>query len=339
MSNVKILDCTLRDGGHVNSWDFSPSQISSAITHLTNAGLDYIEIGYLTSILGSVNGTQFQNVETASRFLPKDRKRSKFLAMTDVALFDTDTLCPRSEDTLDGIRVVFYKRQVEQAIDFCGKIAEKGYDLFIQPMVTIDYSIREFDELIGRFCDTYSPYAVSVVDSFGCMLPNEIQPFIDVLDARLHNDVKIGFHAHDNLQFSKTNALSIYERAKSREYVLDASVSGMGRGAGNLKTEILAYYANIAQNGNYDIEQITHVLSEVTEPVSRTAQWGYSPYFMLTAFRRAHPNFATFLLESHDVSVTEFKEYLNAIPDEMLTRCTRPYVEELYAQLKEKREA
>jgi len=83
------------------------------------------------------------------------------------------------------------------------------------------------------------------------------------------------------------------------------------------------------------------VASEVTEPISREYKWGYSPYYMLTAMRRAHPNYVAYLLSSHDVTVSDFSGYIRFIPDEMLAKCTRPYVEEAYqkfCELKEKSE-
>ncbi len=138
MHNVKLLDCTLRDGGYINQWDFSSRQIASAVENLTKSGIDYIEMGYLTSRLVDINGTQFESVESASRFIPEEREHSKYLVMADAAQFDPDMLCPRSADTVDGIRVVFYKRQIDQAFIISKRIAELGYDLFVQPMVTVD---------------------------------------------------------------------------------------------------------------------------------------------------------------------------------------------------------
>jgi len=330
MNDVKLLDCTLRDGGYINNWNFSPKQILSTVQNLTNAELEYIEFGYLTSIFHKVNGSQFQSIETASKFIPENRRKSKYLLMADVSEFDTGTLCYRDVNTIDGIRVVFYKRQIEQAAVFCENIIKKGYDLFLQPMVTIDYTGSEFNDLIKQFTTNYIPYAISVVDSFGCMTSDDIFRYICVMEKCVNKDVKIGFHGHDNMQLTQVNAVSIFEHKSEHDYIVDSSVSGMGRGAGNLCTEWIVNYANLVRQGKYDIDSIIPVISEVTEPLSREEQWGYSPYFFLTAQKGAHPNFATYLLMNHDISVSKFKEYLDFIPSDMLTKCTRPYVEEVY---------
>jgi 4-hydroxy 2-oxovalerate aldolase len=338
MNKIKLLDCTLRDGGYVNDWDFSVGQISSAIQNLTNAGIDYVEIGYLTSILGNVRGTQFQDVESASSFLPKDRENThtKYVIMADVSQFDADKLCDRTSKTLDGIRAVFYKRQIEQAFSFCEKICKKGFDLFLQPMVTVDYSPLEFSELVSRFYAKHRPYAISIVDSFGCMNATELNGFINILESRTDKELKIGFHGHDNMQLSQVNAISLFDYSSGREFIVDASVGGIGRGAGNLHTELIANYFNLQNGAKYDLDSVLMVASEVTEPLSREYKWGYSPYFMLTAMRRAHPNYATYLLANHRVSVREFADYIRSVPDAMLTKCTRPYVEESYRQFTER---
>jgi 4-hydroxy 2-oxovalerate aldolase len=335
--NVKLLDCTLRDGGYVNDWRFSEKQISSTVQNLTDANMDYVEVGYLTSILGNVNGARFQSVETASRILPQKRGGTKYVIMADVDQFDADTLCPRSLETLDGIRVVFYKRQIEQAYSFCKKVCENGYDLFLQPMVTVDYSPEEFSELVNRFYNSYNPYAIAIVDSFGCMNTMELHGFIEILESFISSGTRIGFHGHDNMHLSQINVMSLFNYPGERKFIVDASVGGIGRGAGNLHTELIANYCNLYNDGKYDLVSILKVASEITEPLSRQYNWGYSPYLMLTAMRRAHPNYATYLLANHDVSVNEFAEFIKSIPDHMLTKCTRPYVEELYSQMAEQK--
>ena len=337
MKRVKLLDCTLRDGGYVNGWRFSDEQISFTVSNLVEAGLDFIEVGFLTSILQSVGGSQFRTVQDASRLLSRDKSNSKYLMMADVSMFDTDTLCGRDEGLIDGIRVVFYKRQIEQAVDFCAKIVEKGYDLFLQPMVTVDYSAKEYEALIRRFCKLYSPFAVSIVDSFGSMRSNEVVMFANILDGCLDKQIRIGFHGHDNMQMSQINAMALLEGGYDRELMLDASVNGMGRGAGNLRTELIANFLNISYGSGYVLDGIFRVMGEVTLPIAKENPWGYSPYFLLTALKKAHPNFATYLLEKHDIGIDDFKSYLELIPDEMLTKCTRPYVEELHMQFERNR--
>ncbi|HBU12989.1 MAG TPA: hypothetical protein DEB31_09795 [Clostridiales bacterium] len=332
---IELLDCTLRDGGHTNNWDFSEAQIASVLNNLTNAGMDYIEVGYLTSILQDVQGSTFLNMKSASRFLPTDRKNCKYVLMSDVFQFDANSLSERDENTADGIRVVFYKRQIDQTLPFCEKVVQKGYDLLLQPMVTVDYSQQEFEALVEKFCGSLPTYAVSIVDSFGCMTTKELRSFVSILDENLDKNIKIGFHGHNNMLLAQVNASLFFEMQNDRDYIIDSSVNGMGRGAGNLQTELIAHYYNAQYGEKYDLDSIFRVISEVTEPEFEKNQWGYSPYYMITAMRCAHPNFASYLLAEHDVSVSDFAEYIKLIAPEMLSKCTRTYVDELYLQFTE----
>ena len=134
--------------------------------------------------------------------------------------------------------------------------------------------------------------------------------------------------------FSLTNVISLLNYDSEREFVIDSSVGGMGRGAGNLNTELILNYMNDNFGKDYKLEYVMKVMSGVVEPIFRDERWGYSPYLFLTALRRAHPNFATYLLANHKISVADFSEYLKNIPDDMLTKCTRPYVEEMYEKFK-----
>lgn len=330
MSNVSLLDCTLRDGGYVNNWLFTREEIWSTVTNLTDAGINYVEMGYLTSITSAVGGTQFVGVKEMSEFLPENRKNSIYLAMADCSLYDIEELEYRSNQTIDCIRVVFYKRQIEQAFRFCKGVVSKGYGLIIQPMVTVDYSVEEFEALIRKFSAEYPLYSVAVVDSFGCMDRKQVKQYVNVLDSLLQKDIRIGFHGHNNMNMAMQNALAFIEVSADREIIIDGTVNGIGRGAGNLCTEVMADYCNMNMGADYVVDSIINVMSDVTEPISREKRWGYTPYYMLTARHKAHPNFANFLKEKHDVSVKEFCEILEMIPKDMLTRCTKPIVEELY---------
>ena len=108
----------------------------------------------------------------------------------------------------------------------------------------------------------------------------------------------------------------------------------MGRGAGNLQTELIANYYNMTLGNKYDTLRIIELISDYIMPIYKTHHWGYSPYFFLTGLYHCHPNYVTYLLQEHDVSVSEFKKYLDSIPKEMYTKCRKPYVLEMYEKFK-----
>lgn len=339
MDKYNILDCTLRDGGYITQWQFGENNIKIIIRQMVNAGMDFVECGYLNNKPYEEGSAIFNNIEQIAQFLPENRKDTMILAMADVTQFLPEDLTPYTGNSIEGIRVVFYKHQIEEALALCSAIKEKGYKLFIQPMVTIDYSIDEYTQLSKKIAKL-KPYAVAIVDSFGYMIKEDFRRYFKILDNILAPDTLIGFHSHNNMQLAFITAQDILEYNTNRNLIIDASLFGMGRAAGNLNTELIANYYNATLGQKYDTIAILDTISEIIMPISKEKEWGYSPYFLITALHHCHPNFACYLLEKHpDVSVSQFKEFVKTIPQEMRTKCRKPYVEELYLAFKKDKEA
>ncbi len=334
MNKYNLLECTLRDGGYITSWKFDDRMISDTIKSLIDAHLDYIEVGYLNDQIDASNTTQFKTIDKISEFIPKDRKKSIILAMADVQQFLPENLTPYDGRSIDGIRVVFYKHQIEEALKMAKAVKEKGYLLFVQPMVTIDYSIDEYVDLSNKIA-VLEPYAVSIVDSFGYMIKSDFRDYFRVLDNIMSETVSIGFHSHNNMNLSLITAQDILEYQTPRKLIIDSSLYGMGRGAGNLQTELIANYYNMIFGEKYDLNIIIDLISDYILPISEKNTWGYSPYTLLTALCHCHPNYAGYLLQEYDVSVSEFQNFLKTIPKDMYTKCKKDYVLKMYKDFKE----
>lgn len=335
MDRFNLLECTLRDGGYITDWHFSREMIQKTIKELVDANFDLIEVGYLYHRLYEEGSTQFQTIEQIADFLPEDRKNTIFLAMADIQQFLPQDLTPYTGNSIDGIRVVFYKHQVEEALTMCEAVKNAGYKLFVQPMVTIDYSIDEYAQLIKRIAEL-DPYTVSIVDSFGYMLKSDFRKYFKILDNILSSDASVGFHSHNNMNLSFLTGQDILEYSTPRHLMIDSSLYGMGRGAGNLQTELIANYYNMVLGYKYDILKIMDLISEYIMPIYKKKNWGYSPYYFLTGLYHCHPNYVDYLLQEFEVSVSEFKEYLETIPKEMYTKCRKSYVLEMYEQFQKK---
>ena len=335
-SNIKILDCTLRDGGYITKWNFGREAIREITRLLVDAGLDYVEIGYLNNKPYEEGSALFHSVEQIRQFIPEDRKHTKIFAMADVTQFTEADMIPCDGTSIDGIRVVFYKHQIEEALAFCKVVKAYGYQLFVQPMVTIDYSIQEYTALAERIREL-QPCGVSIVDSFGYMTKEDFRRYFMILDCILDGEAMIGFHSHDNTQMAFSEAQDIMDYRTGRTLMIDASLYGMGRAAGNLNTELITNYYNLAYGPRYGQDQIMEAVSRYIMPIAETHDWGYTPYLFLTAQFRCHPNFAVYLLEEYKVTVEEFKQYLCMIPDEMRTKCRKPYVLDLYEKFRDEK--
>ena len=329
MDKFNLLECTLRDGGYITNWHFSDQMIRDVIRDCVDAHFDFIEVGYLNHKPYESNTTQFQTIEQIKDFLPKDRRNSVLLAMVDVDQFSPQDLTPYSGQSIDGIRVVFYKHQVEKALIMCEAVKKNGYKLFVQPMVTIDYSVDEYASLSKEIAQL-NPYAVSIVDSFGYMIKSDFRQYFKILDNILPESSAIGFHSHNNMNLSFITGQDILEYQTMRRLIIDASLYGMGRGAGNLQSELIANYYNMVLGHKYDTTRIINLISKYIMPIYETKKWGYSPYFFLTGLHHCHPNYVTYLLQEHQISVAEFDAYIKTIPQEMYTKCRKPYVLEMY---------
>lgn len=334
MDKFNLLDCTLRDGGYINKWSFKDEEISAIIEQLIQANLDFIEVGYINRHAPEKDFTQFKSIEKISQYVPKDRKNSIILAMADTEQFEPEDLTEYTGKSVDGIRVVFYKHQIEKAMLLARGVKEKGYKLFMQPMVTVDYSIDEYSKLAKRIAEL-KPYAVSVVDSFGYMSKSDFRRYFKILDNLLEADVMIGFHSHNNMNLAFITAQDILEYNTYRRLVIDSSLYGMGRGAGNLNTELIANYYNMTLGKKYDVIRILDLISRYIMPIYNRRAWGYSPYYFITGLYHCHPNFAAYLLEEHDVSVSDFEAFIHTIPKEMQTKCRKPYVLQMWDRFKE----
>lgn len=336
MKNISILDCTLRDGGYITQWYFGYDNILKVAKGLYEANLDMIEIGYLNKDADNKNKSIFKTIKDASAVIPsKENKSCLFLAMADVDQFLPENLEPYQQGYIDGIRVVFYKHQIEKALTMCAAVKAAGYKLFVQPMVTIDYTISEYNQLIDRI-KLLDPFAVSIVDSFGYMSKQELFKYFQLLDANLEKHVLIGFHSHNNMQMALMNAESLLSYETNRSIIIDSSLYGMGRGAGNLNTELITNYYNETIQYKFNLHILMQLIGDYIYPISIKSPWGYSPYFYLTALYHCHPNYVTYLLAEHDVSVMEFEEYIKSIPTELKTKCRKPKVLELYDEFKQK---
>ena len=331
MARIEILDCTLRDGGLSNGGNFSDDQIRLIIGRLSEARIDYIETGYLNTEKGRPNSSYFSDIDHITPFLPGKAARghSKYAAMADVGRFDPKLVKPRRDNSIDAIRVAFYQHQIQEALEFCKIIEYSGYSVFLQPMVTVDYSLSQYSHMIDLF-SKFNLYAVMVVDSFGYMKQQEIFSYLQMLEHKLSHEVIFGFHGHNNMQLALLNAQALFEYETPRKLIIDSSIMGMGRGAGNLNTELIANMYNQHFGDKYEIEPILAAASDVVAPMSKSYAWGYSPYYFLTAQKKCHQCFAQYLLANHDITISDFSNFLDTIPEDMKTKCTKPYVEQLY---------
>lgn len=314
--DIKILDCTLRDGGYINNWDFGENTIRSIISKLLRAKIDIIECGFLSKKVYGDDFTLFNIASKISKLIPKHEKNCLYVAMLDVAEEDLelDKIGDFDGESIDGIRLTFNSDKIEAALEAAEILKKKGYKIFLQPMKTCNYSEKELFSLIKKV-NELEPWAFYIVDTFGSMYQQDVSRLFSLIDGYLKGGIKIGFHSHNNLQLSFSNAQALMNIESDREVIIDSSVFGMGRGAGNLATELLAKYINTSTSKRYEIPPLLNIYDEHLSEIYSKNPWGYSLPHFLSAVYNCHPNYSTYLSGKKEIPAEAINLILQKIPD------------------------
>lgn len=331
MSRIQILDCTLRDGGYINDFAFGNQGIRKIIFQLTQAGVDIIECGFLEDGDYDENASVYTHVEQITQFLPSDRMGSMYVAMACYGEYSLDQLSSYDGGSIDGIRVTFHYNEVEEALEYCRQIKEKGYKVFIQPVGTTSYTDEQLIALLKKV-NMIQPYAFYLVDTLGLMHEQDVVRFIYLIDHNLDRSIHIGFHSHNNLQLSFSNCQTLAKMEMDRVISLDSSVYGMGRGAGNLNTELMAKYLNEHKGGMYDIEPLLEIVDEYILKIKAEHEWGYSVPYYLAAVNGCHPNYASYLSSKQTLTVKNIASILKMIEPDKRSLFDRSLAERKYLE-------
>jgi len=295
MNNIKIVDCTIRDGGLINKWQFSDDMVKKVFQAVNASGVDYMEIGYRAS------EKMFSPTEYGPWRFSKDDKireiigdtelKTKLGVMVDIGRVEEKDLLPADESPLSFIRVATYLKDVEKAIALAKLIADKGYESFINIMAIS--SVNDFDLKKGleEIEEATTVTAVTIVDSFGSLYADNVQHLAELFKGSLKKK-KVGFHGHNNLQLGFANTLTAIN---SGVKYTDATITGIGRAAGNCPMELLLSYL---KNPIYDIEPIFQVIQDVFVELRNEIEWGYLMPYMITAMLNEHPRVAIALRNS-----------------------------------------
>lgn len=330
MENIRVLDCTLRDGGYCNEWRFGYNNIKKIISGLVKSNIDIIECGFITNCdRYDSDVTKFTKLEQISEVIPNKHEGKMFVAMMNYGDYDSNVLPANNGTSIDGIRVAFHKKNVKEALDVCEKIKDKGYLVFIQAMVTLSYSDVEFLAMINRV-NRLEPYAFYIVDSFGEMKGQDLTRLFYLVEHNLKKNIRIGFHSHNNMQLAYSNAQTLVDMHSTHELIIDSSVYGMGRGAGNLNTELLVEYLNDNAHGRYNLRPLLNIIDEVLNEFYQRNYWGYSLPNYISAVYHTHPNYAGYLDDKKTLTIENMVAIFDMMDNEKRVSYDKAYIEELY---------
>ena len=330
--HAKLLDCTLRDGAYLIDKKFGDTVIRGIIKGLTAAKTDFIEIGFLQDEGFGEGRTVFNNSIDAEKFMPDDRGTSLFTVLADYSRYTISNLDDYTGRSFDAVRECFFKHEREKAMDVCREIKNKGYLLFVQPVDILGYTDAEILDLISQI-NQIGPYCFSIVDTFGSMYADDLQRVFSIIDHNLRPDCRIGFHSHNNLQMS--NALSqefLRISYGKRDVIVDATISGMGRGAGNTPTELVMQYMVDKLGYTYDINSLLDIIDSQMENVRTRCEWGYSTPFFLAGCYSAHVNNIAYLKQKNSIKSRDIRYILNKIGAKKRKRYDYDLLESTYME-------
>lgn len=332
MGYLKVLDCTLRDGGYCNEWRFGSRNSHKIIRGLVEAGIDIVECGFITKrVAYDPEVTKYTTFAEAAGMIPENRHGKMFVCMINYGEYDLADIPEYDGSSIDGIRVAFHKKDMVHALEYCAGIKAKGYKVFIQAMVSLSYSGEEFLGLI-RLANEIRPYAFYIVDSFGVMKCKDLIRLFYTVEHELAEGIVIGYHAHNNMQLAYSNAQALVDIRTNRDMIVDSSVFGMGRGAGNLNTELFVEYLNDNLGSAYQLKPLLSIIDQILNPFYQRSPWGYSLPNYLSAKHNAHPNYASYLDAKKTLTVENMDEIFSMMDDGKRVSFDKAYIEELYVQ-------
>lgn len=331
MRDIQMLDCTLRDGGlgledaaktDATVHGFTHSTITKLTECLKSGNLDIIELGSIElSELDKRKYAIYQSIEEVSRTIPSFREGgSMYVALYRGPDTPIEDIPAWREGLCEGVRVILRYSELKKSLDFCAALARKGYKVFVQPMLTMRYSDTELQYVIDASNDM-DAFSLYFVDSYGYMQPSDVLRLADVFDKNLLPKVRLGFHAHNNMNMAYTNALAFLRRESARALILDACITGMGQGAGNLQTELIAPFLIKEYGKKYDYSAILEAC-DIIDDFLPSSLWGYSVTRLLPALHATAYKYALAMRNQYQMTFSQINKVLELMPIELRHRYT-----------------
>lgn len=344
---LQLLDCTLRDGGNGleildrnlgKNARFTREMMNEILIRLCDTGIDIVEIGNIQQTDDDrVCYAQYQSIEDISETLPLKRKEGQmYTALYRTPDVDLDSVPKYRKGLCEAVRVVLRYSELPKSLAFSAGLAKKGYKVFIQPMVTMRYTDDDLAQVFHA-ANEMGAYALYFVDSYGCMGFDDIDRLTRTYDKHLDPSIKIGFHAHNNMNMALANAIYFANKQLERDTIIDSCVLGMGLSAGNLQTELIADFLNKACGKRYNIERILKVC-EIVNPLYERGLWGYHLEYLVSALQKAAYKYPTDYKENYGMSYSEIYTLLDGMPDDYRFRYTKEYAKDWYKTKRDQEE-
>lgn len=307
---IKVLDCTVRDGGLINNHNFDRKFVRAVYQAISLSGVDYIEVGYKNSSKLFSNKEfglwKFCEDDEIRKITEGIESKTKISVMVDIGRVDLEDIKPKAESPVDMVRVASYVKDIDKAISMVNHFADKGYETTINIMaISRDQGI-ELDEALVQIEKESQVDAVYIVDSFGSLYQEPVEVLVkrfkDVLKTK-----EVGFHGHNHQQLAFSNTIEAIIHGAN---YLDATVYGIGRAAGNCPLELLIGFL---KNPKFDIRPILDLISKEFIPLREKIEWGYIIPYAIAGMMNEHPRAAMALRNSSKKE--DYREFYESLMD------------------------
>jgi len=285
--DVRVLDCTIRDGGICNEWLFDRNLVNKTFGALAQSGVDIMEIGYRTAKDKAdptkVGPWRFCGEDDLRDVIAtyKGETNLKIAVMLDEGKATLDDLSPKSESVVDIVRVATYAKDIDDAIELLHGAQELGYETFCNVMAVSTLTPQEVDVFLEKLRESRIPN-IAVVDSFGALYPHHIRYLMRKYKNWLRPDQHVGVHLHNNQQTAFANTIAAIDEGAD---FVDATIHGIGRGAGNCPLELLLMYLD---DPRFDVRPIIDLVDDFAG-LRDELRWGYHLPYVITGWLNLHP--------------------------------------------------
>lgn len=283
---IKVLDCTIRDGGICNQWDFDHDVVRRVFHALVESGVDYMEVGYKTADglfdPAAVGPWRFCNEEDLAKVI--EPGKLKIATMVDVGRISPSDIPPASDSIIDVIRIATYAHQMDEALALLNHCLEQGYETFMNVMAVSTLDPSDVDKFLLKLAGS-GVHNVAIVDSFGALFPFHVRYLVHKYMNYLGENIKVGVHFHNNQQQAFANSIAAIDEGVD---FVDATLHGIGRGAGNCPLELLLFYLD---NPKHEVGPILDLVEEFAG-MRDALRWGYHLPYAISGFYNIHPRSA-----------------------------------------------
>ena len=307
---IKVLDCTIRDGGLINNHDFDSRFVREVYKAISAAGVDYVELGYKNSKSlfspKEYGAWKFCDDEQILKVIEGVESKTKVSVMVDVGRVELDEVKPADQSPVDMIRVASYVKDIDKAIYMVNHFVDKGYETTINIMAISRDQGPELEEALHQIEQESKAGVIYIVDSFGHLYQESTEHLVKLFKKILKTK-EVGFHGHNNQQLAFGNTI---EAIIHDANYLDGTVYGIGRAAGNCPLELLIGFL---KNPKFDIRPILDLVSKEFIPLRQKIEWGYIIPYAIAGMMNEHPRAAMALRKTEKKE--NYREFYESLVD------------------------